>query len=812
VVPDVPSVVGSISSEGYDPYGEAYDPLNGYLYVTDSGSDWVSIFSGNRSVAQVDVGSTPEAALFDPSDGMVWVSNRGSGSLTLINGTHLNATRPSGSLDGPFAMAYDPTLNLVYVVNVDAKPGFATLYNATTAAYVGDVTTGSYPAGVAYDPQNGFMYIANAASAANGGASVTVILDETLITTVSGGMSTPLAVLYDRADHFIYVSDQNIVDPAVGWLTVINGTKEQATVGVGGGPFGETYDPLTGLVLTANSGTNNVSVVQGERVVGTLHAGSSPYDALYDAGSGLVFVTNGGSDNLSAISTGLEESAISATPSGNPVDTSDLGASVTFNSTVERTGAGQDTATLTVDPSSGLGCLAVQSQGASLEGIALSFECRPTVAGTWTVWVNVTDAAGKTAWAWLAFQVFAPLVTQAPWATTAANQVVVSADLGEFVAFHSRAVGGSGNDTQFAWSGLPSSGCSGLNTSEATCTLAELGSLNVTSSTTDSNGATSVSPVLVFPVYAHPTAARPTASRDIADVGQWVNFTELPSAGPGIFAYTWSGLDSATCAGTMTATPSCTFPSPGNYSVGVQVEDVNGYFATSPDTIVSVYSLPSTSAPTTDVASADIGQTVRFSTTDTGGYGAITFNWTGLPPGVCLGPGSATPSCTLQAAGTFTIQVAATDGNGATSLWSTSTTFVVYTDPSVATPTVSPAHLTLGGSVRLSTSTRGGAPGTTYDWSGLPPGCAGTTAVLACTPTSAGVYWVSVNATDGNGEVADSGMAEVNITAPVPVSSNAASGSETYALVGLGVVAVVAVALYGGWRMGRRTAPPPRTK
>jgi hypothetical protein len=328
--------------------------------------------------------------------------------------------------------------------------------------------------------------------------------------------------------------------------------------------------------------------------------------------------------------------------------------------------------------------------------------------------------------------------------------------------------------------------------------------------TTDSDGSTSVSPNLTFPVYAHPSAALPLASRSIADVGQWVNFTEVAVAGAGIFAYTWYGLANATCAGSATATPACYFTAPGNYSVGVMIEDRNTLFSTSPDAVVSVFALPAASAPVPDVASGDVGQSVTFHTSVSGGYGADTFAWIGLP-GTCLGERTSTPACILTTAGTFNLQVSASDINGGTSLPSTSTSFVVYPSLSVRAPTVSPDRLALGGSVQVATVVMGGSPSDTFDWSGLPPGCAGTAAVVTCTPTQAGNYWIGVNVTDGNGVVAVSGQANLNVSVAGPSTGGGISPSSLglYAIVGVGLAVAIALALFVGWRLGKRSAPPP---
>ena len=89
-----PSPVGS------NPTVVAYDPSNGYIYVTDSGSDTVSVINGATVIANITVGSDPYVVAYDPSNGYIYVTDSGSDTVSVINGATVIATIPVGQWPG----------------------------------------------------------------------------------------------------------------------------------------------------------------------------------------------------------------------------------------------------------------------------------------------------------------------------------------------------------------------------------------------------------------------------------------------------------------------------------------------------------------------------------------------------------------------------------------------------------------------------------------------------------------------------------------------------------------------------------------
>jgi YVTN family beta-propeller protein len=72
---------------GIEPAGVAYDPSNGYIYVTNYGSDTVSVINGatNTVIATISVGIEPAGVAYDPSNGYIYVTNYGSDTVSIIS-------------------------------------------------------------------------------------------------------------------------------------------------------------------------------------------------------------------------------------------------------------------------------------------------------------------------------------------------------------------------------------------------------------------------------------------------------------------------------------------------------------------------------------------------------------------------------------------------------------------------------------------------------------------------------------------------------------------------------------------------------
>ncbi|MGC9157329.1 MAG: YncE family protein, partial [Candidatus Micrarchaeia archaeon] len=72
---------------GSEPYGVAFNPSGTLAYVTNYGSDTVSVIdvSTNTIVNTITVGSEPTGVAFNPSGTLAYVTNYGSNTVSVID-------------------------------------------------------------------------------------------------------------------------------------------------------------------------------------------------------------------------------------------------------------------------------------------------------------------------------------------------------------------------------------------------------------------------------------------------------------------------------------------------------------------------------------------------------------------------------------------------------------------------------------------------------------------------------------------------------------------------------------------------------
>ncbi len=326
-------------------------------------------------------------------------------------------------------------------------------------------------------------------------------------------------------------------------------------------------------------------------------------------------------------------------------------------------------------------------------------------------------------------------------------------DIGQTTALAVSVTLGSGGYT-YAWQGLPG-GCTSSSTDTLDCTPSSSGAFEVSVTATDSDGVAASSSPVSLTVDSDPTISIPTASPGSGgiDVGQPVTFTASASGGAGGFSYSWTGLPTG-CSGLDAPSFACVPTASGTYGVRAIVTDANGYTVESSALDYSVDTRPSVSVSTT-ARSVDVGQTMRFDATVSGGSGGLTYIWSGLPAD-CDGA-SAQVTCAATTAGTSLVQVTVQDSNGVVA--NGSLEFTIYDDPSVSSFAASPNSVLAGQATQLSVVVVGGAPSLVYSYSGLPASCVSTDSnALSCSPSGAGTYQIEVTVTDANGVETNSSL------------------------------------------------------
>lgn len=151
-----------------------------------------------------------------------------------------------------------------------------------------------------------------------------------------------------------------------------------------------------------------------------------------------------------------------------------------------------------------------------------------------------------------------------------------------------------------------------------------------------------------------------------------------------------------------------------------------------------------------------LGMSVTINVTVSGGVGALSYAYAGLPSG-CLSVDSSRISCTPSAMGNYTVEVWTNDTVGHSATSSLLLGVVPGISPVSVVLTVNPTSIPVGGTARFATVVTGGTAPYTYRYSGLPVGCVSVSApILSCIPSVSGSFLTTVLVTDAKGGTSSS--------------------------------------------------------
>jgi YVTN family beta-propeller protein len=316
--PDAQTVVALVKV-GDIPYGAAYDPAKGEVFVVNSGDNTVSVISDTNDtvVTTVQVGSQPVGAAYDSAKGEVFVVDSGDDSVSVISDRYNQVVANIAVGASPDCIAYDPARGELFVGNELAST--VSVISDSTDTVVATValpevitpgqTINAIPYAVAYDGARGEVFVANNDN------TVSVISDssDTVVATVTLLQgSFPYGLAYDSAKGEVFV-----IDMSADTVFAISDTNDTvvATVEVGGLPNAVAYDPAKGevfIAFTTSLGSDKVSVISDstDAVVATvaLPLGDSYFGAVYDSAKGELFFAGPGNDYVSVISDGISAS------------------------------------------------------------------------------------------------------------------------------------------------------------------------------------------------------------------------------------------------------------------------------------------------------------------------------------------------------------------------------------------------------------------------------------------------------------------------------------------------------------------------
>ncbi|SMD30766.1 YncE family protein [Picrophilus oshimae] len=255
-------------------FDSAYDVLNGYLYVTNSILNTVSVLNAGTGhiIKTINVGETPEDIIYDPSNNNIYVANECSDYISIISGSS-NTVIKNISIYHAKSLLYDPANHDVYV-GTDYYD-FYVINSSYSVSCHGDVYD---ICSMAYDPVNNLIYAASYCPhlyVINASDNVSCFNDGGLINHV----------VY--ANGYIYLASESN-----GMVYLISNNKTINSIKVGTSPNGILYNSGDNSIYVANTGSDNISVIKNNETVGSLNIGSYPLGISCDPGNHDMFVTD----------------------------------------------------------------------------------------------------------------------------------------------------------------------------------------------------------------------------------------------------------------------------------------------------------------------------------------------------------------------------------------------------------------------------------------------------------------------------------------------------------------------------------------
>ena len=534
------------------------------------------------------------------------------------------------------------------------------------------------------------------------------------------------------------------------WQITLDGSSGSGSVTVSDAP------------PTVNSITASPSIIDAGQTVSlsasvTASSGTSISSYTWSDSGGTLSSTSATNPSWSASSSGTytiyltvtdNQGATSNQGSTTVTVNSDPSVSLSSSKTTVDEGSPTGTVVFTASASGGSGSYSTYNfylNGGSVQSSSSNqFTETFTSKGSQSVYVTVTDSLGYTSGNSNTVTVN---VNSDPSVSIASSQNPT--DTGNTVEFSSTVSGGTPGYT-YTWTINGNT----YSTRDVNISFSSSGTYIADLTVTDAAGY-SVSQSYSQTVNSDPTVSA-SSNVSSADVGYPIEFLSSPSGGVGPYTYSWmiNGNQVSTFQDF-----SYTFSSPGPYTATVTVTDSVGKTYSASAT-VTINSNPSVSI-TSSQNPTDVGNSVNFKSSVSGGTGSDTYVWT------INGAQESTSSAfsySFNSVGTYYVNLTVTDGDSHVG----SASFIerVNSDPSVVIHAIhNPSDIGIW--ANFSASVSGGTPGYAYSWT--INGQNFNASYVNYTFTSAGTFQVQLGVTDANGNKATDTINEV--VNPLPAVS-----------------------------------------
>ena len=159
------SLLSSIETGGNDPVVPVITPDGSKIYVTNSGSDNVSVIAtaSNSISSIITVGDNPWGTAITPDGSKVYVLNKDNNNAYVIN-TVSNTVIDTIELGtNPWGIAVNPSGTKAYIAN--SGSGTVSVININADEVIATITVGLTPHWLAFAPNGKYVYVTNSESA-----------------------------------------------------------------------------------------------------------------------------------------------------------------------------------------------------------------------------------------------------------------------------------------------------------------------------------------------------------------------------------------------------------------------------------------------------------------------------------------------------------------------------------------------------------------------------------------------------------------------------------------------------------------------
>lgn len=255
-------------------------------HLTDTpGVDQIAVFDKTAVIDRVPEYFEPHDIIYNPVNGYLYVTDLDS-TVRVIKGTGLNPEIVDVHLPNAGwvrSAEVDPLTGLVYAASWER--GIVYVINGTTLVTQFQAGWGTLE--ISLEPQSGFFYLAHSEPNATYSQNISVFHRENYTVTPHFTAVRSFDVATDPVNQLAYVTNRDSNS-----VTVLAGRHVVATIPVGAAPMPVAVDPTTGYVYVGNHDSNTVTILQNGAFLNTQPAGRQPFAIAVNTQTHEVFVAN----------------------------------------------------------------------------------------------------------------------------------------------------------------------------------------------------------------------------------------------------------------------------------------------------------------------------------------------------------------------------------------------------------------------------------------------------------------------------------------------------------------------------------------